>query len=68
MNYTELAKIFGAFFAIMNPFVNLPLFLALTASFTVVQQRTLAVQITIFSAIMCAIILLVGQKLLAFSG
>lgn len=50
MDYYELTKAFGAFFAIMNPFVNLPIFLALTAGFTVAQQRMLAMKITLFSA------------------
>lgn len=68
MDYAELTKAFGAFFAIMNPFVNLPIFLALTAGFTVAQQRTLALKITIFSAIMCAIILLAGQQIIGFFG
>lgn len=68
MDSIELTKTFGAFFAIMNPFVNLPLFLALTAGFTIAQQRTLAVKITVFSAIMCAIILLAGQKIIGFFG
>lgn len=66
MDYSELTKAFGAFFAIMNPFVNLPIFLALTAGFTVAQQRVLAVKITVFSAIMCAIILFAGQKIIGF--
>ena len=34
MEYADLVKAFGAFFAIMNPFVNLPIFLALTVGFT----------------------------------
>lgn len=68
MDYTELTKAFGAFFAIMNPFVNLPIFLAMTAGFTVAQQRTLALKITIFSAIMCAIILFAGQQIIGFFG
>lgn len=68
MDFAELTKAFGAFFAIMNPFVNLPIFLALTAGFSVSQQRTLAVKITIFSAIMCAIILFSGQQIISFFG
>lgn len=68
MDYTELTKAFGAFFAIMNPFVNLPIFLALTAGFTVAQQRTLAFKITCFSAIMCVVILFSGQKIIGFFG
>ncbi|MDD8021898.1 MAG: MarC family protein, partial [Paracoccaceae bacterium] len=61
-------KAFGAFFAIMNPFVNLPIFLALTAGFTVSQQRTLAAKVTLFSAIMCAVLLFTGQKIIGFFG
>lgn len=68
MDYTELTKAFGAFFAIMNPFVNLPVFLTLTAGFTVAQQRTVAFKIIIFSAIMCAIILFAGQMIISFFG
>lgn len=68
MDKMELAKAFGAFFAIMNPFVNLPIFLALTAGFSVEQQRSLAVKITFFSAIMSLIILLAGQKIIGFFG
>ncbi|PID35869.1 MAG: antibiotic resistance protein MarC [Rhodobacterales bacterium] len=68
METIEITKAFGAFFAIMNPFVNLPVFLAMTAGFTVAQQRVLAVRITLFSAIMCAVILLAGQKIIGFFG
>ncbi|MCQ0094061.1 MarC family protein [Roseovarius sp. M141] len=68
MDFTELTKAFGAFFAIMNPFVNLPIFLALSAGFSVAQQRVLAVKVTIFSAIMCVVILFAGQKIISFFG
>jgi multiple antibiotic resistance protein len=68
MDYTEIMKAFGAFFAIMNPFVNLPVFLALTTGFTVTQQRILAVKITVFSAIMCAVILFAGKNIIGFFG
>jgi multiple antibiotic resistance protein len=65
---TDLVKAFGAFFAIMNPFVNLPLFLALTTGFTVAQQRLLAVKVTLFSAVMGAVILVAGQAIIGFFG
>ncbi|MBI1178949.1 MAG: NAAT family transporter [Alphaproteobacteria bacterium] len=68
MHYADLAKAFGAFFAIMNPFVNLPIFLALTGDCTVPQQRVLALKITVFSAVMCAVILLAGQAIIGFFG
>lgn len=68
MDFTELTKAFGAFFAIMNPFVNLPIFLALTTGFTVAQQRTVAVKMVLFSAVMCAVILVAGQKIIGLFG
>ncbi len=68
MDSLEFTKAFGAFFAIMNPFVNLPVFLALTTGYTVAQQRLLAAKITLFSAIMCAVLLLAGQKIIGFFG
>ena len=63
-----LVKSFGAFFAIMNPFVNLPIFLSLTASYSVAQQRSIAVKTAIYSLVMCTIILLGGQQIIAFFG
>ena len=68
MQYPELVKAFGAFFAIMNPFLSLPFFLALTTGFTIDQQRALAVKVTLFSAIMCAAILVAGQAIIGFFG
>lgn len=68
MDYTELAKAFGAIFAIMNPFINLPIFLALTTGFTVAEQRVLAAKITLYSAIMCTIVLVAGQAIISFFG
>jgi multiple antibiotic resistance protein len=68
MDYSELAKAFGAFFAIMNPFINLPIFLSLTDGYTVTQQRALAVKITIYSAVMCVIILFAGRQIIGFFG
>jgi multiple antibiotic resistance protein len=68
MDYTLLVKEFGAFFAIMNPFINLPIFLAMTSDFTVAEQRILAVKTAVFSAVMCAVILFAGQKIIGFFG
>lgn len=68
MEYAQLAKAFGAFFAIMNPFVNLPIFLSLTSGFTVPEQRRLAIRMTIYAAIMCAVILVAGRQIIAFFG
>lgn len=68
MDYTDLTKAFGAFFAIMNPFVNLPVFLSLTEGYSVAQQRSLAIKIAIFSAVMCGVVLFAGQKIIGFFG
>ena len=68
MDYSELTRAFGAFFAIMNPFVNLPIFLALTADFSVAQQRALAFKVAVYSATMCAIVLFFGQNIIGFFG
>lgn len=68
MDGIEVTKAFGAFFAIMNPFVNLPIFLALTNGFSVAEQRSLAVKIVLFSAIMCAVILFAGHQIIGFFG
>lgn len=68
MDYITLTKAFGAFFAVMNPFVNLPIFLALTNGFSVPQQRVLATKVAVFSAFMCAVILMAGQAIISFFG
>ncbi|KIC08020.1 antibiotic resistance protein MarC [Leisingera sp. ANG-M1] len=68
MSTALLIKAFGAFFAIMNPFVNLPIFLAITDGFSVAQQRMLAVKVVCYSAIMCGVILLAGQAIISFFG
>lgn len=68
MDYALLVKAFGAFFAIMNPFVNLPIFLSLTNGYSVQQQRSLAIKIAVFSFVMCAVILLAGQQIIGFFG
>lgn len=68
MDITELIKAFGAFFAIMNPFVNLPIFLALTTGFTVSQQRMLVFKMALFSSVMCIVILIAGQRIIGLFG
>ena len=68
MDYALFVKAFGAFFAIMNPFVNLPIFLAMTDGYTVGQQRSLSVKIALFSIVMCAVILVAGHKIIGFFG
>ncbi|MEP2715017.1 MarC family protein [Pseudophaeobacter sp.] len=68
MDYAELTRAFGAFFAVMNPFVNLPIYLALTAEYSILQQRRLAIKVTVFCTAMCIIILVAGQQIIGFFG
>ena len=63
-----LIKALGAFFAIMNPFVNLPLFLSLTQEQDAATQRRTAIRTTISSTVMCAVVLLLGATILRFFG
>lgn len=42
MQSSEFIKAFAAFFAIMNPFLTLPIFLALTSGFSVDQFQVAA--------------------------
>lgn len=68
MDTAFAAKFFGALFAIMNPFINLPIFLALTTGKTVAQQRSMAVMILIYTTVMCIIISAAGNGIIGFFG
>ena len=68
MDITFATKFLGALFAIMNPFITLPLFLAVTAHKTVAEQRSLAVAIVVYTTAMCLIIALAGSHIIRFFG
>ena len=68
MDTALLVKALGAFFAIMNPFINLPLFLGLTTGQDAAQQRRIAWRTVAFSAVMCAVVAAAGSTLLNFFG
>jgi multiple antibiotic resistance protein len=68
LDRTELIKALGTFLAIMNPFLSLPVFLAMTTGFSARQQRALALKVTIYAGIMCLIILLAGHRIIGFFG
>lgn len=68
MDTAFFIKTFGALFAIMNPFVNLPIFLSLTEGHTSAAQRSAALSVLAFSAIMCATLALAGTGILGFFG
>ncbi len=63
-----MVKALGGIFAIMNPFVALPMFLALTQGYSLKQQRSSAVRVVVYSAILSAAILLGGAVVLEFFG
>ena len=68
MDIEFATKFFGALFAIMNPFVNLPFFLALTEGKTIAQQRGMALQVALYTAIMCAVFAVGGNAIIDFFG
>lgn len=59
---------FGALFAIMNPLVNLPLFLSLTDGAAPEERRRTGMAVAFYSAVMCLAIALVGPEILRFFG
>lgn len=68
MDTTLFIQALGGFFAIMNPFLALPLFLSLTEGDSEAAQRAQAVKIAIYSTIFCTVILVTGQSVLALFG
>lgn len=68
MDITFTTKFLGALFAIMNPFITLPLFLALTTHKSVAEQRNLAISILGYTAVMCIVISLAGSHIIRFFG
>lgn len=68
MDTALLIKAFAGLFAIMNPFVALPMFLTLTAGYDASRQRRTAVRVVLFSAVMTAVILVSGSAVLHFFG
>ena len=68
MDFAFAAKFLGALFAILNPFLVLPVFLALTADNTVRQQRSMAGLVLVYAGVMCVIISLAGSRIIGFFG
>ncbi|WP_368641347.1 MarC family protein [Castellaniella ginsengisoli] len=68
MDIAFATKFLGALFAIMNPFITLPLFLAVTAHKTVAEQRSQAAAILIYTFAMCVVISLAGSHIIRFFG
>lgn len=61
-------KVFSALFAIMNPVVNVPIFLALTDGATPAQRRRVARTAMVTVAIGCVLSAVAGAQVLALFG
>lgn len=68
MIHAEIIKAAGAFLAIMNPFLILPLFLKITDGLTPAQQRSMAFKVVLYAELMCAIVIVAGSKIIGFFG
>lgn len=68
MDTALLVKALGGLFAIMNPFVALPIFLTLTGGYEAARQRRTAVRVALYSLVMALIILVAGKAILGFFG
>lgn len=68
MSENFVVAMFGALFAVMNPFVNLPIFLGLTQENTKAEQRKTAISTIFFTAIACVIVAIAGSAILSFFG
>lgn len=68
MDGAFLIKFFGALFALANPFISLPIFLALTAGQSPAEVRRTALRVTVYSAIMAAVVAVSGDAVLSFFG
>lgn len=55
-------------FAIMNPFVALPLFLSMTAGYDPAYQRATGLRVAGFSTVICGAVALSGAAVLKFFG
>lgn len=66
MDLALFVKAFAALFAIMNPFVALPMFLSLTDGYKPALQRKTGLRTALYSAILAAIILVAGSAVLTF--
>ena len=68
MDQTVLVKALGGLFAIMNPFVALPMFLTLTAGYDAARQRKTAIRVAAYSLVMSLVVMAAGKAILGFFG
>jgi len=68
MDTVFLIKFFGALFAIMNPFMTLPMFLSLTEEMDAKAQRRTAIATVGYATVLCVVVAVAGNHLLNFFG
>lgn len=68
VDYAFFIATLGGAFAIMNPFVVLPLFLAVTHGMSPAQQRHAGLRVAFFSAVLCSVVAVSGAAILKFFG
>lgn len=68
MDLSLFAASFAGLFAIMNPFVALPLFLSFSEGEPAAKQRRWALRVALYSAVLGTVILLTGTAVLGFFG
>lgn len=61
-------KVFTALFAIMNPFVNVPIFLSLTRGASDAERRTVALTALLAVSIGCVVSAVAGSSILGMFG
>lgn len=68
MDWALIIQFAGALFAVMNPFINLPIFLSLTNGMPPSEQKRTGVRVAIYSFFLSLIIAFVGGHMLSFFG
>lgn len=68
MDTALFIKALGGFFAIMNPFVALPMFLSLTHGYSPADQRAAGLRVAAFCLLLAVVIMATGTMILEFFG
>ncbi len=68
METTLAIGFFGALFAIMNPVTNLPVFLSVTQSLSVADQRKVAIKTAVYCLILGGGFAVIGSQVLGLFG
>lgn len=68
MDFELFARAFGALFALMNPFVTLPILLSLTDGRATAEVRRLGLMATFYASVLCVVVAVAGQPILSLFG